>query len=102
MTLPIELEQEDDGRWFGIVEELPGVMAYGATREEAATATRALALRVLADRIEHGDKLRIQIQGIRLNECEGIVRLRPDVYTYDLETGFTISHCGPTGATEQV
>ncbi|HXD88740.1 MAG TPA: type II toxin-antitoxin system HicB family antitoxin [Urbifossiella sp.] len=57
MTLPIELEQEDDGRWFGVVDELPGVMAYGATREEAAKATRALALRVLAERIEHGEEL---------------------------------------------
>ena len=57
MTLPIELEQEDDGRWFGVVEELPGVMAYGGTRDEAANATRALALRVLADRIEHGEAL---------------------------------------------
>ena len=41
MTLPIELEQEDDGRWFGVVDELPGVMAYGATRYEAATAALA-------------------------------------------------------------
>ena len=57
MTLPIELLQEEDGRWFGVVEELPGVMAYGATREEAATATRLLALKVLADRIEHGEAL---------------------------------------------
>jgi predicted RNase H-like HicB family nuclease len=57
MTLPIEIEQEDDGRWFGVVDELPGVMAYGATREEAARATRALALRVLAERIEQGEQL---------------------------------------------
>ena len=57
VTLPIELEQEDDGRWFGVVEELPGVLAYGATRDAAAAATRALALRVLADRIEHGEEL---------------------------------------------
>jgi predicted RNase H-like HicB family nuclease len=57
MTLPIQLEQEIDGRWFGIVEELPGVMAYGASRDEAAAATRSLALRVLADRIDHGDTI---------------------------------------------
>jgi predicted RNase H-like HicB family nuclease len=57
MTLPITIEQEDDGRWFGMIEELPGVMAYGATPQEAAKATRALALRVLADRIEHGEVL---------------------------------------------
>ena len=57
MTLSIELEQEDDGRWFGIIDELPGVLAYGDTRDEAANATRALALRVLAERIEHGEEL---------------------------------------------
>jgi predicted RNase H-like HicB family nuclease len=55
MTFPIELEQEDDGRWLGAIADLPGVMAYGATRAEATTATRLLALRVLADRIEHGE-----------------------------------------------
>jgi predicted RNase H-like HicB family nuclease len=57
MTLPIQLEQEDDGRWFGFVDELPGVMAYGASRDEAAAATRSLALRVLADRIDHGEAI---------------------------------------------
>ena len=55
MKLPIQLEREDDGRWFGLIDELPGVMAYGATREEAIAATRALALRVLADRIDNGE-----------------------------------------------
>ena len=55
MKMPIQLEREDDGRWFGIIDELPGVMAYGATREEAIAATRALALRVLADRIDNGE-----------------------------------------------
>ena len=57
MTHPIELEQEDDGRWLGEIRDLPGVMAYGATRAEAATATRLLALRVLAERIEHGEEV---------------------------------------------
>ena len=57
MTLPIELEQEDDGRWLGEIRDLPGVMAYGATRAEATTATRLLAMRMLAERIEHGEEL---------------------------------------------
>ena len=48
----IETEREDDGRWIAEVIELPGVMAYGATEKEAVTAAQALALRVLADRIE--------------------------------------------------
>ena len=51
----IELEQEEDGRWLGEVPSLPGVMAYGGTRGEALAAVQALALRVLADRLEHGE-----------------------------------------------
>lgn len=53
--LTIEIEREDDGRWLAEVPALPGVMAYGATRAEARQAVEALALRVLADRIEHGE-----------------------------------------------
>ena len=51
----IELEQEKDGRWLGEVPTLAGVMAYGQTRAEALAAVQALALRVLADRLEHGE-----------------------------------------------
>jgi predicted RNase H-like HicB family nuclease len=54
MNLPIELEREDDGRWIAEVKSLPGVMAYGSTREEANARVKALALRVLAERLEHG------------------------------------------------
>lgn len=57
MSLPIELEQEEDGRWLAEVPDLPGVMAYGPTPKEAAAAARALALRVLADRVEHGEEV---------------------------------------------
>jgi predicted RNase H-like HicB family nuclease len=53
----IEVETEDDGRWIAEVTDLPGVLAYGATREEAVTQAQALALRVLADRLEHGEPL---------------------------------------------
>ncbi len=53
----IELEQEEDGRWIGEVPVLPGVMAYGATRGEAMAAVQVLALRVLADRLEHKEAL---------------------------------------------
>lgn len=53
----IELEQEDDGRWLGEVPTLPGVMAYGPTRAEALAAVQALALRAMADRLEHGETL---------------------------------------------
>ena len=55
MKYNIEYEQEEDGRWLAEVIELPGVMVYGRTPDEAITKVQALALRVLADRIENGD-----------------------------------------------
>jgi predicted RNase H-like HicB family nuclease len=51
----VELEQEEDGRWIAEVIDLPGVMAYGQTRVEALSRAEALALRVIADRLEHGE-----------------------------------------------
>ncbi len=53
----IEIEREDDGRWIAEVPELPGVMVYGGTREEALAKVEALALRVIADRIDHGEAI---------------------------------------------
>lgn len=55
MHFTIEHEREDDGRWLAEVPELPGVLAYGATDQEAMAKVQALALRVLADRIEHNE-----------------------------------------------
>ncbi len=55
MKLTIDTEQEDDGRWIGEVPELPGVLVYGATRDEAMARAEALALRVLAERLEHAE-----------------------------------------------
>ena len=55
MTFTVEYEREDDGRWLAEVLELPGVLAYGQTSEEAIAKTQALALRLLADRLEHGE-----------------------------------------------
>ena len=55
MALVIEVEPEDDGRWLAESPDLPGVLAYGPTREAAIAAAWALALRVLADRVEHGE-----------------------------------------------
>jgi predicted RNase H-like HicB family nuclease len=52
MNFRIEFEREDDGRWLAEISDLPGVLAYGATRDEAEAAVEALALRVIADRIE--------------------------------------------------
>ena len=53
--LKIETDREADGRWIGEVPALPGVLAYGATEAEAHNRAAALALRVIADRIEHGE-----------------------------------------------
>jgi predicted RNase H-like HicB family nuclease len=55
MDLRIETELEEDGRWIAEVAQLPGVLAYGATAEEAAAKGEALALRVLAERLEQGE-----------------------------------------------
>ena len=55
MNFTIEIEQEEDGRWLSEVLELPGVLVYGHTREEAIAHVQALALRVVADRLEHGE-----------------------------------------------
>ena len=55
MTFKIEVEQEQDGRWIAEVIELPGVMAYGTTAQEARARVQALALRVVADRLEHSE-----------------------------------------------
>src|ERR1700730_825859 len=55
MNFFVELEQEEDGRWIAEVVEIPGAMAYGKTQEEAIARAEALALRVVADRLEHGE-----------------------------------------------
>ena len=56
-VLQIEFEQETDGRWVAEIPELSGVMAYGVTQQEAQAKVEALALRVLADRLEHGESI---------------------------------------------
>jgi len=55
MTFTIEREREDDGRWLAELPELPGVLAYGATADEAMTKAEVLALRVLAERLENNE-----------------------------------------------
>ncbi len=53
MKFTVEIEQETDGRWIAEVTQLPGTLAYGATRDEAMAKVQALALRVVADRLEN-------------------------------------------------
>ncbi len=57
MKFTIEYEQEEDGRWLAEVLELPGVLAYGKDVEEAVAHAQALALRVIADRLEHSESI---------------------------------------------
>ena len=53
--MKVEIEREDDGRWIAEVPDLLGVMVYGTTRQEAIARAEALALRVIADRLDHGE-----------------------------------------------
>jgi predicted RNase H-like HicB family nuclease len=55
MRLTIDLDREEDGRWIAEVIELPGVMVYGSTRDEAIEAVERLAVEVVADRVAHGE-----------------------------------------------
>lgn len=59
MRLTIETDQETDGRWLAEILEMPGVLTYGQSQEDAITRVQALALRVLADRIEHGEHVSV-------------------------------------------
>ena len=56
MDFTIEIEQEEDGRWMAEVLELPGVMTYGKNAKEAVALAKALALRVVADELEHSER----------------------------------------------
>jgi predicted RNase H-like HicB family nuclease len=55
--MKIEIEREEDGRWITEIPELPGVMVYADSRNEAISKAEVLALRVLADRLEHGEEI---------------------------------------------
>jgi len=55
--MKIEIEREEDGRWIAEIPDLPGVMVYGDSWNEAISKAEALALRVLADRLEHGEEI---------------------------------------------
>jgi predicted RNase H-like HicB family nuclease len=57
MDFTLEFDREEDGRWIAEVLELPGVLVYGVSRLEAKSKAEALALRVLADRLDNGEEL---------------------------------------------
>jgi predicted RNase H-like HicB family nuclease len=62
MKLSIECERETDGRWIAEIEQIPGAMAYGSTRDEAMAKAEVVALRAIADRIEHGETKPLDLQ----------------------------------------
>jgi predicted RNase H-like HicB family nuclease len=64
MNLAIELEQETDGRWIAEIDALDGVLVYGETREDAMRKVKTLALRVIAERLEHDESLPQQIESL--------------------------------------
>jgi predicted RNase H-like HicB family nuclease len=57
MSFTVEIDRETDGRWIAEIPDLPGVMVYGSTWDQALALVKALALRVIADRLEHGEAL---------------------------------------------
>lgn len=62
MKLSIECEREEDGRWIAEIAQIPGAMAYGATRDEAMAKAEVVALRAIADRIEQGEAKPLDVQ----------------------------------------
>ena len=62
MKYRIDFEQEEDGRWLAEIEDLPGVMAYGISKTDAESSVEAMALRVIADRIERDHTTMSQVQ----------------------------------------
>ena len=70
ITFKVETEREDDGRWLAEVLELPGVLAYGESQEAAVSKVQALALRVIAERLEHAKPVLISSAFLsRLRDC---------------------------------
>ena len=61
MQFTLEVEREDDGRWLAEVTQLPGALAYGASANEAMAKAEALALRALAEQLEHGEAAPLDI-----------------------------------------
>ncbi len=54
--MTVEVEQETDGRWIAEIPAIPGAMVYGGTKSEAVSKVEALVLRILADRLDHGEE----------------------------------------------
>jgi predicted RNase H-like HicB family nuclease len=81
MKLTIETDREEDGRWIAEAPELPGVLCYGATRPEAIAAAEALALRVIAEVLGHGEVRQRDEKGEPIHVLWGLAANTPDVAT---------------------
>lgn len=97
VTFMIELEREADGRWLAEVPDLPGVMCYGADRDEAVARVQALALRVIAERLEHREAHRSSSTSRsrrreHLAVCKGAPRSgRPSSYRLANQTNIRVA-----------
>lgn len=72
LNLTVEIESEEDGRWLAEVIELPGAMAYGDSPARAVASAKAVALRTLADQIEHGELPSHSLDSLRFEEREPV------------------------------
>jgi predicted RNase H-like HicB family nuclease len=63
-SMRIQIDREDDGRWIGEVPARPGVLVYASTENEARIKAEALAFRVIADRLEHGELVPAEVRGL--------------------------------------
>ena len=92
MKLTLECEREEDGRWLAEVVELPGVLSYGETSSEALARAEVLALRVLAEQIEHGEFVWAE-EAQRLSTAELVIPPFPRLQTREAgcECGLTAS-----------
>lgn len=84
MKLSIELDVEEDGRFIAEVPEIPGVLVYGITKQDAIALAQSLALRMLADRVEHGEAIQDIVSLFRLPPDVGVDSAEPNIDMYQI------------------
>jgi len=98
MNFTLECEREDDGRWLAEVPQLPGVLAYGASENEAMAKAEALALRVMAERHEHAEAKPMEIRlSLPAAAWASDLPARPGVSPFFIWAGNLSAKTGPTG-----
>lgn len=98
MNLTFETEQEDDGRWIAEVPELPGVLAYGVTQQQAITKAEALALRVLAERLENAEALPMDVSII--SQRNERLSVKQSQESLSCSTAYWLEHQTPNRITQ--